>query len=180
MVPPASAVRVISPAMASEETLRPSSEEFVLRATPAEKATLARAKRLGPVERLGSARDLCLLIVPQQATPEASWAAVSKAMGEDVALFPVLYDRDGAPHYPNGEVTVRFDAAQSDSDIARFCATHRLRLVRRNAFMAQQFVCEALVADAEFLPDLVARLAAQPGVHRAWANTLSNYRRTGK
>jgi len=166
--------------MASEETLRPSSEEFVLRATPAEKATLARAKRLGPVERLESARDLCLLIVPQQATPEASWAAVSKAMGENVAVFPVLYDRDGAPHYPNGEVTVRFDAAQSDSDIARFCATHRLRLVRRNAFVAQQFVCEALVAGAEFLPDLVARLAAQPGVHRAWANTLSNYRRTGK
>jgi hypothetical protein len=92
----------------------------------------------------------------------------------------VLYDRDGAPHYPTGEVTVRFAAAQSDAELATFCATHRLRLVRRNAFVAQQFVCEALVAATEFLPDLVARLAAQPGVQRAWANTLSSYRRTGK
>ncbi len=180
MVTPAPVARVTSRTMASEETLRPSSEEFVLRAAPGEKATLARAKRLGPVERLGSARDLCLLIVPQQATPEASWAAVSEAMGGDVALFPVLYDRDGAPHYPNGEVTVRFAAAQSDADITKFCAAHRLRLVRRNAFVAQQFVCEALAAAAEFLPDLVTRLAAQPGVQRAWANTLSNYRRAGK
>jgi hypothetical protein len=31
-----------------------------------------------------------------------------------------------------------------------------------------------------FLPDLVARIAEAPGVLRAWANTLSAYRRTAK
>jgi hypothetical protein len=162
--------------MSTEETLRPSSEEFVLRA---DAATLTRARRLGPVERLeSSARDnFCLLRVPQQATPEKSWAAVAKAMGGNVDLFPVLYDRDGTSHYPTGEVTVRFDAAPDDAALARFLDAHRLRLLRRNAFVAQQVVCASAAAASQFLPDLVARLAAQPGVLRAWANTLSNYRR---
>ena len=165
--------------MASEETLRPSSEEFVLRVARADEATLARARRLGPVERIAQARDLCLLRVAQEATPAASWAAAAKALGGDVELFPVLYDRDGMSHYPTGEVTVRFAEAPSDADLARFCDRQRLRLLRRNAFVTQQVVC-APAAGADFLPDLVARIAAQPGVQRAWANTLSAYRRAGK
>jgi hypothetical protein len=118
--------------------------------------------------------------VPQQATPATSWAAAARALGGAVELFPVLYDRDGAPHYPTGEVTVRFDEAPSDADLARFCDAQRIRLLRRNTFVAQQVVCAPLSAAADFLPELVARIAAQPGVHRAWANTLSAYRRTAK
>jgi hypothetical protein len=166
--------------MASEETLRPSAEEFVLRVAASDEATLTRARRLGPVERLGPARDLCLLRVPQRATPQATWAAVAKAIGGDVELFPVLYDRDGASHYPTGELTVRFETAPDDASLARFCEAQRLRLLRRNAFVAQQVVCAPASASSGFLPDLVARVAAQPGVRRAWANTLSQYRRTGK
>jgi hypothetical protein len=166
--------------MSNEETLRPSSEEFVLRVARADEATLARARRLGPVERLAEARDLCLLRVAQAATPAASWAAAAKALGGAVDLFPVLYDQDGMSHYPTGEVTVRFVDAPSDAELARFCDAQRVRLLRRNTFVTQQVVCTPASASADFLPDLVARIASQPGVHRAWANTFSAYRRTGK
>jgi hypothetical protein len=166
--------------MSSGETLRPSSEEFVLLIPPGDEATLTRARRLGPVERMPAQRGYCLLRVPQQATPAASWAAATQTLGGNVALFPVLYDRDGASHYPTGEVTVRFDAAPDDASLARFCEAHRLKLLRRNAFVAQQVVCTPASAAAVFLPDLVARIAEAPGVVRAWANTLSAYRRTGK
>lgn len=166
--------------MQDAEVLRPSSEEFVLRIPPGDEATLARARRLGPVERLPAQRGLALLRVPQQATPEASWTAALRALGADVELLPVLYDRDGAQHFPTGEVTVRFAEAPSDAELARFCEVQRLRLLRRNTFVAAQAVCAPASPSTDFLPKLVARVAAQPGVHRAWANTLSAYRRTGK
>lgn len=166
--------------MANDETLRPSSEEFVVRMSPADQATVARVRRLGPVERLAGSPGLCLVRLPQRETAAQSWAAAAKAIGGNVEVFPVLYDRDGAAHYPTGEVTVRFTDAPSDSDLARFCDSNRLRLLRRNAFVAAQVVCAPASATSDFLPDLVAHVASQPGVHRAWANTLSAYRRAKK
>jgi len=164
--------------MASEETLTASSAEFVLRAGPADDDAVVRARHLGTVERFAAAPELCLLrLGAAKASPKSAWQATTRALGAGIALFPVLHDAGGAAHYPTGEITVRFDSAPSDDELARFCAAQRLRALRRNAFVAQQVVCEALAAAEEFLPEIVARLAAEPGVRRAWANTLSHYRR---
>jgi hypothetical protein len=162
----------------SEESLDPARDEFVLRLpSPAEEA-VARARRLGAVERFESAPQLYLLRVAPGATSREAWRAAAQELGDDAALFPVLYDPGGAPHYPTGEVTVRFDAAAPpDADLHRFCAAHGLRLLRRNEYAEEQVVCEPVAPAREFLPDLVARLATEPGVRRAWANTLSRYRR---
>jgi hypothetical protein len=161
----------------SEEALDPARDEFVLRLpSPAEEA-VERARRLGAVERFESTPGLCLLRVAPRGTPREAWRAAARELGGEAALFPVLYDPGGAPHYPTGEVTVRFDAAPSDADLRRFCAAQGLRLLRRNEYAEEQAVCEPVAPAREFLPDLVARLAAEPGVRRAWANTLSRYRR---
>lgn len=162
----------------SEERLEPSRAELVLRV--ASEDALARARRLGTVERLESAHELCVLHVRPMKTAREAWRAATRKLGTDAPLFPVLYDTGGQPHYPTGEVTIRFAAALSDSDLQHFCERHALRLLRRNEFVAKQVVCEPLEQTQEFLPDVVARLASQPGVRRAWANTLSRYRRATK
>jgi hypothetical protein len=166
--------------MTREETLEPSNEEFVLRVDPADATALARARGLGAMEQLESARGLCLLRLPPRTSSKDAWQAATQALGSGIALFPVLYDPTGVAHYPTGEVTVRFEKAPSDADLRHFCDAQGLRLLRRNEYVAQQVVCEAVAPGAEFLPDLVARVAAQPGVYRAWANTLSRYRRAAK
>jgi hypothetical protein len=165
--------------MADDETLDPALDEFVLRVVASVQDALARARRLGTVERLESAPQLYLLRMTPEKTPRESWQCAVRELGDELPVFPVLYDRDGAPHYPTGEVTVRFEVPPAEPDLRRFCDEQRLRLLRRNEFVAQQVVCEPVDAAREFLPDVIARVTAQSGVRRAWANTLSRYRREG-
>jgi len=90
--------------------LDPALGEFVLRVVASVQDALARARRLGTVERLESAPQLYLLRMTPEKTPRESWQCAVRELGEELPVFPVLYDRDGAPHYPTGEVTVRFEA----------------------------------------------------------------------
>ncbi len=158
------------------ETFDPSPDEFVIRSAASD-SLIARARVLGSLEQLDAAEPLCVLRVEGKASSKDAWQAALRALGQDTPVFPVLYDRNRSPHYPTGEVTVRFEVAPTDADLRSFCAEQRLRLLRRNEFAAQQVVCEPVAAASEFLPDLVARLSTQPGVRSAWANTLSRYRR---
>lgn len=161
------------------ETLEPARDEFVLRALASREEVFALARRLGSVERIASAPELCLLRLTPEKTSRETWQAATRALA-DAALLPVLYDQDGMPHYPTGEVTIRFELAPSDSELRSFCDTHGLRLLRRNEYAEQQIVCEPLEAVHQFLPDLVAHLGSQPRVRRAWANTLSRFRRAAE
>jgi hypothetical protein len=165
--------------MTNDETLDPAPDEFVLRVAASDKDALARARKLGTVESLESAPQLYLLRVTPGKTPREAWQSAVRELGDALLVFPVLYDRGGTPHYPTGEVTVRFEAPPTESDLRHFCDAQGVRFLRRNEFVAQQVVCEPVDAACEFLPDLVMRIAAQPGVRRAWANTFSRYRREG-
>lgn len=98
-------------------------------------------------------------------TPDIEWAA------------PVLLDESREPHYPTGDVTVRFDHAPSDDELAAFARAHRLDRVRRNEFVATQVSCAPVDPRGTYLPDLVNALQGAPGVMVAWANTRSRYRR---
>lgn len=159
------------------EALEPAADQFVLRlARPTESLPDAIAK-LGRVEAIGSGQPLYLIRVEPHGATRQCWQALSHGLGGDAFAYPVLLDRDGAPHYPTGEVTVRFERTPTPTELDAFAQGHRLRLLRANEFAPQQFVLEPLDRARDFLPDLVSRLIAAPGIRSAWANTLSRYRR---
>ncbi len=159
------------------EPLDPAADEFVLRGEPPPAKLLAQLDRIGSVQRVGAAGAVLVLRLEAGGDAKAAWRAAQRALGDAMAAYPVLYDRDRAPHYPTGEVTVRFESTPSETDLGNFCGQQRLRLLRRNEFVGQQVVCAPVSATNEFLPDLVCRLAGLPGVEAAWANTQSSYRR---
>jgi len=119
------------------------------------------------------------------ARPEAAgdWMLVDHTSGTWVLrtrhartdMLPLLRDRDGVAHYPTGEVTVRFAQTPTDDALGAFAKAHRVALARRNAIEPRQAVFAS--AAHEWLPDLVDRLAAAPGVARAWPVTVSRYER---
>jgi len=161
------------------EALEPAADQFVLRlARPSEPLPEAIAK-LGHVEAIGPGQPLYLVRVEPHGAIRQSWRTLVHGLGGDAFAYPVLLDRDGAPHYPTGEVTVRFARTPTPAELDAFAKGHRLRLLRANDFAPQQFVLEPLDRAHDFLPDLVARLCAAPGIRSAWANTLSRYRRGG-
>ena len=158
------------------ETLDPSPNEFVVRRAPAARRS-ARATAAGEWTLVDAASDTYLLRTPLAGDARSGWEAASRSLRGQGVVLPVLRDRDGVVHYPTGEVTVRFDEAPSDTALDAFARAHRLRLSRRNALEARQAVFEPAATPADYLPDLVARLAKAPGVARAWANTASPYTR---
>lgn len=161
------------------ERLDPAPDDFVIRLSVSSDEAFERARRLGSIECLTPPHH-CTCCGCSTASSKQAWQTAVRELGDETGLFPVLYDRAGSPHYPTGEVTVRFEARPSDSDLRPFCEEQRLCLLRRNEFAAQQVVFEPAALASEYLPDLVSRISAQAGVHAAWANTLSCYRRSAK
>jgi len=160
------------------EVLKPAADQFVLRMPDTASGVPEAAASLGTVEPLGETEPLYLLTLAAQRPVHEAWTMLAKVLTGAQCAYPVLIDGDGAAHYPNGEVTVRFELTPTAAEVQQFAAGQRLVLQRANEFAPQQFVYSHAAPAAEFLPDLVARLASQPGVRAAWANTLSRYRRT--
>lgn len=132
---------------------------------------------LRDVKRLVDSEDLWLAHITDGQSSRAVWEKLSRLMGRSAAVYPVLMDSDGVAHYPTGEVTLRFEKTPTPDEVMDFARAHGLRLLRGNEFAPQQFVFAPLDSVADFLPDLISRLARSAGVSSAWANTLSRYRR---
>jgi hypothetical protein len=153
----------------------PSSHLFVVKAQD-QTAAAQRLSGLGRVQPLVGARAL-LLTLPATGDARSVWNRAREAVGSAGTVQPVLLDEEGGPHYPTGEVSVRFLEAPGEEELKRFAARHDLRLVRRNEFVPQQAVFQPLDGSGSYLPDLVERLEREAGTRTAWANTLSQYRR---
>lgn len=97
--------------------------------------------------------------------PEAEWAA------------PVLRDADGNELWPTGALIVRFRRRPSDKQLDAFAAEEGLVVGARNEFVPEQASFRPRHPRAEYLPDLVARVARRGEVAAAWAGTASRYRR---
>jgi hypothetical protein len=156
----------------------PSENDFVIRLS-SDKQEEARQglASLGELEPL-NAKDLFLLRVNQTTdAPEVTWRKVTERVKSADLVQPVLIDERDYPHYPTGEISVRFKDALSDAQLAEFAAAHKLRVRKRNEFVAEQAVFSPLAANEVYLPEAVKRLATDDRVSEAWANTLSQYER---
>jgi hypothetical protein len=153
----------------------PSNHLFVVHAQ--DQTTIAqRLSTLGCVQPLAGAGAL-LLTLSVSSDARSAWSRAREAIGSAGTVQPVLLNEDGGPHYPTGEVSVRFLEAPGEEELRRFAARHDLRLVRRNEFVPQQAVFQPLDRSGSYLPELVERLEREAGTRAAWANTLSQYRR---
>ena len=153
----------------------PSSHLFVVHAQD-RNAAAQRLSVLGQVQPLAGAGAL-LLTLPAVGDARSVWSRAREAIGPAGTVQPVLLDEDGGPHYPTGEVSVRFLEAPDEEELRRFAARHGLRLVRRNEFVPQQAVFQPLDSSGSYLPELVEKLEGEEGTRAAWANTLSQYQR---
>lgn len=156
----------------------PSEDCFVINVDPAAaRAVCEELAGLGAVEALEGS-DLVLLELGRPAADlRAAWQRIVEGSRAAEWVAPLLLDESGEPHYPTGEVSVRFPEPRSDDELARFGATHGLRLRHRNEFVPEQAVFEPVDPRRTFLPDLVRSLGDEAGVAAVWANTTSRYRR---
>ena len=136
-----------------------------------------RLAPLGSVKPLeGSERLLLLTIPPGTLDAEAAWSQARELLGALGSVHPVLLDELGEPHFPTGEISVRFREIPPDDRLQEFAAEHGLRLRDRNEYVPQQAVFRP--ADpASYLPKLVQELAETKDTKAVWANTLTRFRR---
>jgi hypothetical protein len=139
-------------------------------------AAAQRLSALGSVQPLAGAGAL-LLTLPAAGDARSVWSQAREAVGSAGTVQPVLLDEGGDPHYPTGQVSVRFKETPDEEELRHFATRHDLRLVRRNEFVPQQAVFQPLDGSGSYLPELVEKLEGEEGTQAAWANTLSQYQR---
>jgi hypothetical protein len=136
-----------------------------------------RLAALGEAEELKGGDALVLRVASSSTDAKAAWRRVHKSVGAIATIQPVLLDEAGEPHYPTGEISVRFDQTPSDQALRKFATAHGLLLRSRNEFVPQQAVFQPGDPTKIYLPDLVNELTSAKGTREVWANTLSHYRR---
>jgi hypothetical protein len=155
----------------------PSNHLFVIRIRPEDRLTTERLAALGHIQPLEGTDALLLSLPADREAPRVAWRQAQETLGADGSVQPVLLDEEGEPHYPTGEISIRFKDAREDDELRRFAASHDLRLLRRNEFVPQQAVFQPLDGSGSYLPEIVERLEAEDEIRAVWANTLSRYQR---
>lgn len=156
----------------------PSSNRFIIRLGTADKdEVMPRLASLGHVEELPDGDEMLLLHIDENADAKEVWERARDAVGPNGFVEPVLYDERGNPHYPTGEVSVRFYKPLSDEQLRRFAADNSLRLRNRNEFVPEQAVFTPITPEEIYIPDLVNRIANSEVAKIVWANTFSRFER---
>ncbi len=156
----------------------PKADLFVVHLMTQNKEEVSRRlKSIGSTEDLGEDNTLLLRVNRKFSRPQAGWQQLTKLIGSSGTVQPVLSDETGQPHYPTGELTVRFLKKPSNKDLKEFGSRYGLRLRDRNEFVPEQAAFQVTDPAASYLPDLVQQIAADKTIKSAWANTLSHYKR---
>src|SRR5689334_6098445 len=139
----------------------PSDQLFVVDVDPRERSeAIQRLAPLGNVKPLeGSERLLLLTIAAGSQDAESAWSRGHELLGDLGNVHPVLLDELGEPHFPTGEISVRFHEVPPDDRLQEFAAEHGLRLRNRNEYVPQQAVFCPVDSSASYLPKLVQELA---------------------
>lgn len=156
----------------------PNTDLFVVHVTSQNKDEISRRlKSIGSTEELGEDNTLLLRVNKKFSKPQAGWQRLTKLIGSSGTVQPVLSDETGQPHYPTGELTVRFLKKPSNKDLKEFSSRYGLRLRDMNEFVPEQAAFQLTDPATTYLPDLVQQITADKTIKSAWANTLSHYKR---
>jgi len=157
-----------------------SARDFVVLVAPQEREAVARRLgSLGNIRPLEGTESLLLSVPENRGSGQEVWREALDTVRAEGMVQPVLLDEEGEPHYPTGDITVRFPGVPDDDELQRFAAAHGLRLLRRNRFAPQQAVFQPLDASRTYLPDLIRTIEQASNAKAAWANTRSCYTRAG-
>jgi hypothetical protein len=160
----------------------PDPDLFVVHLTPQNREEISRRlESVGSIENLGEDNTLLLRVKKTrsqvQPQPQAQWQRLTEMLGSSGSAQPVLTDETGHPHYPTGELTVRFLKRPSDKTLKKFAEKYGLRLRNRNEFVDEQAAFQVTDPAATYLPDLIQQITGDKTIKLAWANTLSRQRR---
>ena len=156
----------------------PNSELFVVHLSSKDKDQVSRRlESIGSTEDMGDHNTLLLRVKKKFAKPQAGWRRLAELVGSSGTVQPVLSDETGQPHYPTGELTVRFVKKPSNKDLKEFASKYGLKVRNINEFVPEQVAFQVTDPATIYLPDLVRQLAADKMTKSAWANTLSHYKR---
>jgi hypothetical protein len=147
------------------------------RATAKARGLRSRAGALGRVDELGAGDAFLLCVEKAPGDARALWRAAREELGGEALVAPVLLDDAGRPSFATGTVVVRFREPPTEALLRDFVSRHGLRTGERNRYVAEQLSFAVDGAGGEFLPDLVERIAAEPGVRAAWLETVARYER---
>lgn len=136
-----------------------------------------RAGSLGRVDELGGGDGFLLRFEAAPGDARALWRAAREELGSEALVAPVLLDEAGRPSFATGSVVVRFREPPTAAEVRDFGSRHGLREARKNAYVPEQVSFAVDTARADFLPDLVEGLQAEPGVRAAWLETVARYER---
>ena len=109
--------------------------------------------------------------------PRALREKIRRAVGGEVLVVPVLIGEGGERFIPTGEIVVRFKHALDAGEFAQFARRHGLGAGVRNKWSPRQGAFAVRGDDARFLPEIVARIAADEAVDAAWPDTRAHFRR---
>ena len=118
-----------------------------------------------------------LIELPDESDPRAAWKRLVDRYGMEAWISPVVFDEGSIPHYPTGDVTVRFRDAVPDEVMQRFAESNGLELRARNEFVPEQASFHPRDPRGTYLPELVEQLQREDAVETAWLNTKSVYKR---
>jgi hypothetical protein len=155
----------------------PSNYLFVVRIRPEDRSSAERLAMMGRVQPLEGMDALLLSLPTDREAPRSAWRQAQEIVGDAGTVQPVLVDEEGGPHYPTGEISIRFTDVLGDDELRRFAARHELRLLRRNLFVPQQAVFQPLDGPGSYLPEVVQEIGRHGAAKAVWANTLSLYQR---
>jgi hypothetical protein len=164
-----------APSMGSSQL--PSQSEFVVNVSEGdlEEALAAGSSEAATGPRLDE--HTFLVELPSPDDPRSAWQRLVDQFGSASWVSPVVVDDGSVPHYPTGDVTVRFRAPVSDSELEAFAASNGLELNARNEFVAEQASFRPQDRRGTYLPDLVEHLERDDAVGAVWLNTKSAYKR---
>jgi hypothetical protein len=155
-----------------------STDSFVVRLGGAAASVAARAvSALGQVEPLAESGLVLLRVSSNVSDVRTAWKGVLQDFPDADWAAPVLISANGAEHYPNGGVVVRFAAPQGQKDLHAFAKNQGLVLHKRNEFVPTQVSFRPEHPRMVFLPDCVQAIAHLPEVASAWLETMSRYTR---
>lgn len=109
--------------------------------------------------------------------PRALREKIRHAVGDEVLVVPVLIGEGGERLIPTGEIVVRFKRALDDGELAQFAQRQGLGAGVQNKWSPRQAAFAVRGDDARFLPEIVARIAADEAVDAAWPDTRAHFRR---